>query len=62
MTWDNYGVYGWHIDHRKPFAAIDISDPNQLKSVTHYSNLQPLWWFENLTKHAKILENVDGKA
>ena len=25
MSWDNYGVKGWHIDHIKPCALFDLS-------------------------------------
>lgn len=50
MTWENYGVYGWHIDHIKPCAAFDLSDTKQQKLCFHYSNLQPLWAKENLQK------------
>lgn len=49
MSWDNYGK--WHIDHIKPLADFDLSDPKQFKEACHYSNLQPLWAEEN---HKKI--------
>ena len=51
MTWENYGK--WHIDHIKPWASIDINDIEQVKKCRHYTNLQPLWWWENLSKGAK---------
>jgi len=51
MSWDNYGV--WHIDHVKPWAKIDINDPKQVAECRHYTNLQPLWWWENLEKGGK---------
>lgn len=54
MTWDNWTFYGWHIDHIKPLASFDLSDVGQLSVACHYSNLQPLWWHENLSKHAKV--------
>ncbi len=54
MSWDNYGLHGWHIDHIKPLRAFDLTDPEQQKRCFHYSNLQPLWWYENLEKHNKL--------
>lgn len=53
MSWDNYGKYGWHIDHIKPGKSFDLSDPIQQKQCFHYSNLQPLWAKDNLTKGSK---------
>jgi hypothetical protein len=55
MTWDNYGSYGWHIDHIIPCSSFDLTDPEQQKQCFHYTNLQPLWWQENLSKGSKIL-------
>jgi hypothetical protein len=52
MTWENYGD-GWHIDHRRPCAAFDLTDPKQRMACFHYSNLQPLWATDNLAKGAK---------
>jgi hypothetical protein len=50
MNWDNYGLYGWHIDHIKPLASFDLTDRNQLLEACHYTNLQPLWANDNLAK------------
>ena len=50
MTWDNWKFDGWHIDHIKPLSKFDLTDPEQLKEAVHYTNLQPLWWNENLEK------------
>lgn len=52
MSWENYGE--WHIDHIVPFAVIDVANPEELKKVCHYTNLQPLWKLENLKKGKKI--------
>jgi hypothetical protein len=53
MNWDNYGYYGWHIDHIKPLASFDLTDREQLLEACHYTNLQPLWAIDNLRKGAK---------
>jgi len=55
MNWNNYG-YGkgkWVIDHIIPCANFDLSDPKQQKECFHYTNLQPLWWEENMRKGSK---------
>jgi len=50
MTWDNYGYYGWHIDHIKPCCSFDLSKPEEQQKCFHYTNLQPLWQKENQSK------------
>ena len=50
MTWDNWGRYGWHIDHKVPLAAFDLKTEEGQRSAMHYSNLQPLWASDNLKK------------
>jgi hypothetical protein len=50
MSWDNYSLHGWHIDHIKPCAAFDLTDPEQQRECFHYTNLQPLWCEENRAK------------
>ncbi len=51
MTWDNHGLYGWHIDHVVPLSSFDLTDHKQVKKACHWFNLQPLWAKENLSKH-----------
>lgn len=53
MTWENHNMYGWHIDHIRPCKSFDLTDPEQQKECFHYTNLQPLWWWENLSKNDK---------
>jgi len=50
MTWENWSLNGWHIDHIRPVSSFDLSDPAQVKECFHYSNLQPLWAIDNLKK------------
>ncbi len=54
MSWDNYGIHGWSIDHIIPCASFDLTDPEQQKICFHYSNLQPLWAKDNQKKGAKL--------
>jgi hypothetical protein len=54
MTWKNWSMAGWHIDHVKPLASFDLTDEPQFKEACHYTNLQPLWACDNLAKNRKI--------
>lgn len=53
MNWDNHGRNGWHIDHIRPCKSFDLTDPEQRKQCFHYTNLQPLWEPDNLSKGSK---------
>jgi hypothetical protein len=52
MTWDNRGL--WHIDHKIPCASFNLHDVEQVKKCFHYTNLQPLWAQDNMSKGKKI--------
>jgi hypothetical protein len=54
MTWKNYGTL-WHIDHIRPLASFDLTDPAQQAAAAHFSNQQPLWAFDNLSKGSRWL-------
>ncbi len=54
MSWDNHSFNGWHIDHIIPLASAKTEE--ELKSLCHYTNLQPLWAEDNLSKGAKIID------
>jgi len=55
MTWENHGMDGWHIDHIIPCAKFDLTDPEQQKKCFHYTNLQPLWAKDNLSKGGRVV-------
>ena len=55
MSWDNYGKWGWHIDHIKPKSWFEYERPEdeEFKRCWALDNLQPLWAKENLRKYNK---------
>jgi hypothetical protein len=55
MSWNNYGYYGWHVDHKIPCASFDLSKPEEQRKCFNYTNLQPLWMKENISKGKKII-------
>jgi hypothetical protein len=55
MNWNNYG-FGkgkWVIDHIIPISSALTED--EIYKLNHYTNLQPLWWDENIIKSNKII-------
>lgn len=48
MNWENYGTI-WNIDHIIPVAYNNPSKYEVVKRL-HYSNTQPLWALENISK------------
>lgn len=59
MTWENYGT--WHIDHIIPCASFDLTNIEAQKECFHYSNLQPLWAEDNLSKGASVPNTRNNK-
>lgn len=55
MSWDNYGRFGWHIDHIKPSSLFKYEsiDDDEFKKCWSLNNLQPLWWRDNISKGGK---------
>lgn len=56
MTWDNYGLGHdkWSLDHIKPLCMATTEE--DLFALNHHTNLQPMWWFDNLIKAGKYQE------
>ena len=52
MAWNNHGKV-WHIDHIRPLSSFDLTRLDQQLEAFHFSNTQPLFAFENLTKKDK---------
>jgi hypothetical protein len=55
MTWKNQGngEGKWNIDHIKALANFDLTDQQQFKDACRYTNLQPMWYIDNLRKSDK---------
>ena len=56
MSWDNFGLDGWAIDHIRPrwsFSFVSAEDP-QFRECWRLDNLQPLWYLDNARKSGKL--------
>lgn len=58
MTWENWSQFGWHIDHKIPLSWFNLANENCRKMAFHYTNMQPLWWEENLSKKNKFNHHI----
>ena len=63
MTWENWGVNGWHIDHKIPKSKFNFEKPedDDFKRCWALENLQPVWAEENLIKKDKLKEHLQPK-
>lgn len=52
MSWRNQEL--WEMDHIKPCASFDLSDPAQQAACFHWSNWQPLWADDNMQKSDRL--------
>lgn len=50
MTWEAFIAGEIHVDHIKPLATAKTEE--ELIALCHYTNLQPLWCLDNLSKGA----------
>lgn len=51
MNWGNYGSY-WEIDHIIPISSAKSEE--DIYNLNHYTNLQPLYWLDNLKKSNNV--------
>lgn len=54
MTWENRST--WHVDHRIPLASA--KNEEEIYKLFHYTNLQPLWAAQNISKGARMPEEA----
>jgi hypothetical protein len=52
MTFENHGK--WHLDHIIPLSSATTEE--EIIKLNHYTNFQPLWAEDNLSKKDKIIE------
>lgn len=55
MTWENYGKV-WHIDHILPLSKFNLLNHEECLRAFNWSNLQPMFGPENLSKSNRIFE------
>jgi hypothetical protein len=53
MSWDNRNK--WHIDHIIPLSSAKTEE--EIYKLAHYTNLQPLWAEDNLSKGDTIKDS-----
>lgn len=56
MNWDKFMSADIEIDHIKPCAKFDLTQEEEQRKCFHYTNCQPLWWYDNNKKGSKYNE------
>ena len=59
ISWENQGE--WHIDHIKPCASFDLDLEEERDKCFHYTNLQPMWGPDNMSKSDTYDEAEDKR-
>jgi hypothetical protein len=54
MTWENWAIDGWHIDHIRPLCTFDHTDPAQVAEAWHHTNMRPMWAEENVRRERAV--------
>lgn len=58
MSWENWGKV-WQLDHRIPINLCDENE-EKFKRLNHFTNLQPLKVFDNLSKGDRLMREHIG--
>lgn len=53
---EDFHQFGYHLDHIVPIASALTEE--EVVKLNHYTNFQPLWWRDNISKSDKILELI----
>lgn len=56
MNWGKFMSADIEIDHIKPCAKFDLTKEEDQRKCFHYTNCQPLWWYDNNKKGATYQE------
>ena len=52
MTWENWSLDGWHLDHIRPCISFNLKSKAQQKVCFNWRNYRPLWGSDNISKNA----------
>lgn len=53
MSWDNWALDTWHIDHIISLSTVDLTNREQFLKVCHYTNQRPMWSDQNIKEGAR---------
>ena len=59
ISWENQGE--WHIDHIRPCASFDLDLEDERHKCFHYTNQQPMWGPDNISKSDTYDEDEDER-
>ena len=59
ISWENLGE--WHIDHIRPCSSFNLHLEEERYKCFHYTNLQPMWGPDNMSKGDTYNEDDDER-
>lgn len=54
MSWENYGVFGWHLDHIIPCQRFDLTNEDHCRVCFNWRNIRPLWGEHNWNRQEML--------